>query len=212
MRHLWQNNPALTQLLGLCPLLAVTQTIAQAIGLGLATLFVLLGSSAAVSIVRGYIPEHLRLPAFVMIIASLTTCAMLIMAAMAFTLYQSIALFVQIIVTNCLILSQIESFASRHSLLVTLVDALTTGLGFMLALVLLGGLREIIAYGSIGSGLQLLFGEGASGWQWQLITNYDGLLLAALPPGAFIGLGCLIALKNYLANRYSKVPVPHERQ
>lgn len=203
LRHLWQNNPGLVQLLGLCPLLAVTKTTVQAIGLGLATLFVLTGASTLVSLSRWLIPNHLRLPAFVLIIAALTTCAMLIMQAVAFSLYQTMALFVQIIVTNCLILSRIESYSSHHPVLLSLLDSLMTGLGFLLALVMLGSLRELIAYGTIGSGFELFFGYEPA-WVWKPSENYRGFLLAALPPGAFLGLGLLIALKNYIDQRFAQ--------
>ncbi len=204
LQHLWQNNPALVKLLGLCPLLAVTQTTAQAVGLGLATVFVLVGSSTLASLSRYLIPDHLRLPVFVLIIAGFTTCATLIMQAVAFGIYQTMALFVQIIVTNCLILSRIESYSSRHPVLPVVIDSIMTGLGFMLALVLLGSLREIIAYGTLGSGFGLLFGgENTDGLR--LSESYSGFLLAALPPGAFLGMGLLIALKNMLDKRFHQL-------
>lgn len=202
--HLWRDNPALTRLLGLCPMLAVTQSVVQAVGLGLSTIFVLMGSSLAASLTRKFIPSNVRLPTFVMIIASFTTCATLIMQAYAFTLYQTMALFVQIIVTNCLILSRIEVFSSRHPPLVSLLDSFMTGLGFALALISLGALREVLAYGTLGARLDLLFGPIASDWWIELAPGYEGFLLAALPPGAFLGMGLLIALKNSLSLWHQK--------
>lgn len=209
--HIWRTNPALTQFLGLCPMLAVTQTVAQAIGLGLATLWVMLGAGLAVASVRRLIPANIRLPTFVMIIAAFVTCAMLVMQAFAFSLYQSIALFVQIIVTNCLILARVELFASKNPLWPTFLDSLMTGLGFMLALLLLGALRELLGQGSLGAGLHLLFGPVAA--NWHITGDYQGFLLFLLPPGAFIGMGLLLALKNSLdAVQKTKIEVKQEWQ
>ena len=199
---LWRNNPALVQLLGLCPLLAMSSSVVNALGLGLATLAVLLGSSGSVSLIRGFVPPSARLPAFVMIIASFTTCVTLLMQAYAFELYVIMALFVQIIVTNCAILGRVESFASRQPLLPSLWDALTMGLGFIIALVSLGALRELIGTGVLFADMQLLFGPAARNWSITVLPEYRGFLLAVLPPGAFIGAGLLIAGKQYLDDRF----------
>ncbi len=199
---LWRNNPALVQGLGLCPLLAVTTSAANGLGLGLATLLVLLGSSGSVSLLRRFVPEHVRLPAFVMIIASYTTCAVLLMQAFAFELYQIMALFVQIIVTNCTILGRAESFASRQPLLPSLWDALMMGLGFAAVLVLLGALRELIGAGTLFADMHLLFGPVAQGWALEPLPEYGGFLLALLPPGAFLGMGLLIAGWQWLDDRH----------
>lgn len=201
---IWRNNPALTQFLGLCPMLAVTQTLAQALGLGLATLGVIIGACLSVSAIRYLIPANVRLPAFVIIIAGFVICAMLIMQAFAFNLYQSMALFVQIIVTNCLILGRVELFASKNPLWPTFLDSLMTGLGFILALLLLGALRELIGQGTLGDGLHLLLGPVANDWHIRLPYDYQGFLLFTLPPGAFIGMGLLLALKNKLGSQTHK--------
>ncbi|WP_082856448.1 electron transport complex subunit E [Marinomonas atlantica] len=194
---LWKNNPALVQLLGLCPLLAVTSTVVNAIGLGLATIVVLLGSNIAVSLIRNYVSEAVRLPAFVMIIASFTTCIELIMQAYTYELYQILGIFIPLIVTNCAILGRADAFASRNPVLPSAVDGLMMGLGFMFVLVVLGGMRELIGQATLFSDMHLLFGDMALGWKITFFSDYPNVLFAILPPGAFIGLGLLIAIKNY---------------
>ncbi|QGG79803.1 RnfABCDGE type electron transport complex subunit E [Litorivicinus lipolyticus] len=194
---LWKNNPALVQLLGLCPLLAVSGTVINATGLGLATLFVLMGSNLAVSLIRHHVADHLRLPAFVMIIAAFTTCVELLMQAYAYSLYQVLGLFIPLIVTNCAILGRADGFARKNSPLPALLDGLWMGLGFMAVLVLLGAIRELIGQGTLLDGAQLLFGEGARHWRMEVAPdNYPGVLIAILPPGAFILLGFMIAAKQ----------------
>jgi electron transport complex protein RnfE len=201
---LWGNNPALVQILGLCPLLAVTATVVNAIGLGLATLMVLLGSNVAVSLIRNYVADSVRLPAFVMIIASLVTCAELLMQAFTYELYQILGIFIPLIVTNCAILGRADAFASRNGILPSAVDGLMMGFGFFWVLVLLGGLRELIGLGTLFSNMDLIFGEMASGWEWQVFPNYTDVLFVVLPPGAFIGMGLLIAMKNSIDNGLEK--------
>ncbi|RDL43481.1 electron transport complex subunit RsxE [Marinomonas piezotolerans] len=195
---IWKNNPALVQLLGLCPLLAVTSTVVNAIGLGLATTVVLLGSNIAVSLIRNYVSEAVRLPAFVMIIASFTTCIELIMQAYTYELYQILGIFIPLIVTNCAILGRADAFASRNPVAPSALDGLMMGIGFTMVLVLLGGMRELIGQGTLFSDMQLLFGDMAISWRLEVFSNYPNVLFAVLPPGAFIGLGLLIAIKNYL--------------
>lgn len=194
---LWKNNPALVQLLGLCPLLAVTSTVVNAIGLGLATLVVLVGSNIAVSCIRNYVADAVRLPAFVMIIASFTTCIELIMQAYTYELYQILGIFIPLIVTNCAILGRADAFASRNPVLPSALDGLMMGLGFMFILVVLGAMRELVGQGTLFSDMSLLFGDMAANWKLVVFPNYHEVLFAILPPGAFIGLGLLIALKNY---------------
>ncbi|MCZ2720644.1 electron transport complex subunit E [Marinomonas sp. 15G1-11] len=194
---IWKNNPALVQLLGLCPLLAVTSTVVNAIGLGLATLVVLVGSNMAVSLIRNYVADAVRLPAFVMIIASFTTCIELLMQAYTYELYQILGIFIPLIVTNCAILGRADAFASRNPILPSALDGFMMGLGFMIILVVLGGMRELVGQGTLFSDMSLLFGDIASDWKWVVFSDYNDVLFAILPPGAFIGLGLLIALKNY---------------
>ncbi len=204
---LWTNNPALVQLLGLCPLLAVTGTVVNALGLGLATTLVLLGSNIAVSLIRNYVAESIRLPAFVMIIASLVTCAELLMQAFTYELYEILGIFIPLIVTNCAILGRADAFASKNPLLPAATDGLMMGLGFSLVLILLGGMRELIGQGTLFAGMELLFGEQASSWKIVVIDDYSNFLFAILPPGAFVGMGLIIALKNIIDDRIKRAQV-----
>ena len=208
---LWKNNPALVQLLGLCPLLAVSGTVINAFGLGLATLFVLIGSNLTVSLIRHQVADHLRLPAFVMIIAAFTTCVELLMQAYAYPLYQVLGLFIPLIVTNCAILGRADGFARKNTPAVAAYDGLVMGMGFLLVLVVLGALREILGQGTLLDGAHLLFGDVAKGWTIKVLPDaYPGMLIAILPPGAFILLGFLIAAKqasDIRSQRLSKIDV-----
>lgn len=201
---LWGNNPALVQILGLCPLLAVTATVVNAIGLGLATLMVLLGSNVVVSLIRGYVADSVRLPAFVMIIASLVTCAELLMQAYTYELYEILGIFIPLIVTNCAILGRADGFASRNRVLPSAIDGLMMGFGFFWVLVLLGGLRELFGQGTLFSNMDLIFGSTAANWELQVFPNYTDVLFVVLPPGAFIGMGLLIAMKNAIDTNIRK--------
>ncbi|MBB1440209.1 electron transport complex subunit E [Shewanella sp. SG41-4] len=206
---LWKNNPGLVQLLGLCPLLAVTATITNALGLGVATLLVLIGSNILVSLVRDFVPKEIRIPVFVMIIAALVTCVQLLINAYAYNLYLSLGIFLPLIVTNCVIIGRAEAFASRNSLAHSAFDGLMMGLGFTAVLVVLGASRELLGQGTLFDGADLLLGDWASVLTihvWQVDTPF---LLAMLPPGAFIGMGLLIALKNVIDSRVkAKQPKP----
>ena len=193
---LWTNNPALVQVLGLCPLLAVTSTVVNAVGLGLATLLVLMGSNLAVSVIRNFVSESVRLPAFVMIIASFVTCAELLMQAFTYELYQILGIFIPLIVTNCAILGRADAFASKNAPGPALLDGAMMGLGFLAVLIVLGGLRELIGQGTLFADMHLLLGPMARGWTLEPFANYPDVLFMVLPPGAFVGLGLLIALKN----------------
>ena len=195
---LWNHNAALVQLLGLCPLLAVTGTVVNALGLGLATILVLVGSNISVSLIRNYVTESVRLPAFVMIIASFVTATELLMQAFTYELYQILGIFIPLIVTNCAILGRADAFASKNPVLPSALDGLMMGLGFTAVLLLLGGMREAIGQGTLFSNMHLIFGEGARQWEITLVDNYVDVLFAILPPGAFVGLGLLIALKNVI--------------
>lgn len=194
---LWTNNPALVQLLGLCPLLAVTGSVVNALGLGLATLLVLLGSNISVSLIRHAVSDAVRLPAFVMIIASFTTATELLMQAFTYELYQILGIFIPLIVTNCTILGRADAFASKNGVLASTVDAIMMGLGFLVVLLLLGAARELLGSGTLFAGMDLLLGPVAADWEISVFgQNYPGLLVALLPPGAFIVTGFLIAAKN----------------
>ncbi|UAB71414.1 electron transport complex subunit E [Vibrio sp. SCSIO 43132] len=195
---IWDNNPALVQLLGLCPLLAVSSTVTNALGLGLATLLVQVGSNVAVSLVRDYVPKEVRIPIFVMIIASLVTCVQLLMNAYAYGLYLSLGIFIPLIVTNCIIIGRAEAFASKNSLLPSALDGFWMGMGMMLVLVVLGAMREVIGNGTLFDGADVLLGSWATVLRIEVFQFDNSFLLALLPPGAFIGVGFLIAGKNLI--------------
>ena len=191
---LWRNNPALVQLLGLCPLLAVSHNFATSLSLGLTTLAVLTASNTAVSLFRHWLDEATRLPLQILIIAGFVTLADLILQYHYFELHQRIGLFVALIVTNCTLLGRAELFASRQPVALAALDGLMMGLGFMAVLLVMGCFREILGHGTLFADLHLLIGSPDI-----MIRLMDsGFLLAVLPPGAFLTLGCLIALKNYL--------------
>ena len=201
---LWDNNAGIVQLLGLCPLLAVSTTVVNGLGLGLATMAVLIASNGIVSLFRRVWRREIRIAAFVIIIASLVTAVDLILGAYFFDLHRVLGLFVPLIVTNCAIIGRAESFAARQPLGPALVDGAATGAGFALVLVALGAMREIIGQGTLFADAQMLFGPGAEAMR---IDLFDGFLLAALPPGAFFGLAFLVAAKNAWDQRRAR-PVP----
>jgi len=203
-KGLWTNNPALVQLLGLCPLLAVSGSVVNALGLGLATMMVLTSSNIAVSLIRKTVSDAVRLPAFVMIIASLTTCIELLMQAYTYELYTILGIFIPLIVTNCAILGRADAFASKNPVLPSAIDGFMMGIGFMLVLLTVGAIREILGSGTLFANMHLLFGEFARGWTLTLFYNYPGFLVAILPPGAFIVTGFLIALKNIIDHQQAQ--------
>ncbi len=198
---LWNNNVGLVQLLGLCPLLAVTNTAVNGLGLGLATLFVLVASNVTVSAVRRWVTPEIRIPVFVLVIASAVTAIELLMAAWLYDLYRVLGIFVPLIVTNCAIIGRAESYASRNPVPQAAVDGLAMGAGFTALLVVLGALRELAGHGTLLREAQFLFGTGAAHWKITVWPGDHGLLLAILPPGAFFGLGLLIAIKNVIDAR-----------
>ncbi|MBS7661445.1 electron transport complex subunit E [Pseudomonas lalucatii] len=196
LNGLWKNNPALVQLLGLCPLLGVSNSTVNALGLALASAVVLVCSNTAVSLVRGVVNTAVRLPAFVMIIAALTTCIELLMQAYTYELYQILGIFIPLITTNCVILGRADGFAAKNDPARAAYDGLVMGLGFGVVLVMIGALRELFGTGALLANMHLLFGPLAADWQVTVMPDYPGFLLAILPPGAFIVLGLLIAGKN----------------
>jgi electron transport complex protein RnfE len=200
---LWSNNPGLVQLLGLCPLLAVTSTTVNGLGLGFATTVVLVASNFTVSLIRHLVRPEIRIPVFVLVIASAVTAIELGMKAYFHGLYNVLGIFIPLIVTNCSIIGRAESFASRNGPLRAVADGLAMGLGFTLVLVTLGALREAVGFGTLLRQAQLMFGHGAEWLTVTLVGDYRGFLVATLPPGAFLGLGLLIALKNVIDNRRS---------
>ena len=193
---LWKNNPALVQLLGLCPLLAVSASVVNALGLAAATLFVLISSNLCVSLVRNIVSDTIRLPVFVMIIAAAVTAIELLMQAYTYELYQILGIFLPLITTNCIILGRADAFAAKNPVLPSIYDGFIMGVGFGAVLVVLGAIRELLGTGGLFANMQLLFGETARQWHIVLSADYPALLLAILPPGAFIVTGFLIAGKN----------------
>ncbi len=194
----WTNNSTLVQLLGLCPLLAVSNNVTNALGLGLATLLVLTITNTIISLFRKVIPHDIRIPIYVMIIATAVTTIQLLMNAFAFPVYQSLGIFVPLIVTNCIVIGRAEAFASKNSVAHSAFDGFAMGLGMTLSLVVLGAMREIIGNGTLFDGLDLLLGSWAKSLRMDLLHLDSGLLLAILPPGAFIGLGLILAVKNII--------------
>lgn len=199
-KGLWDNNQALVALLGLCPLLAVSNNSINGLGLGLATLTVLLMSNILVSMIRNFVPSEIRIPVFIAIIAAAVTIIDLLMNAYFFTLHGILGIFIPLIVTNCAILGRAEAFASKNPIDKSIVDAIFIGLGFTAVLVVLGAFREIVGNGTLFDQAWLLFGDMAENWTIHF-DFYHPALLAILPPGAFLGLGLLIALKNYIEQK-----------
>lgn len=209
---LWRSNPGLVQLLGLCPLLAVSNTLINALGLGLATLFTLLITNVLVSVSRAHIDYDIRIPVFVLLIASVVTAIELLMNAWLHELYLILGIFIPLIVTNCMIIGRAESFASRHSVKASAIDALAQGGGFLLVLLALGGIRELLGHGTLLRDAHLMFGEQARNWTLQVINVDHGILLALLPPGAFICLAILLAIKNLIDSALVKRIEPDSTQ
>ena len=201
---LWHQNTGMVVLLGLCPLLAVSGTVINGLGLGLATMLTLMATNLSVSVVRGLLRPEIRIPAFVLIIASVVTALELLMQAWFYDLYRILGIFIPLIVTNCAIIGRAEAFASRNRPLPALVDGFATGLGFCLTLVLLGALRELIGRGTLLTDAGLMFGSVGKHLTLTIIPDHPGFLLAILPPGAFIGLGLIIACRNWLQSRSKK--------
>jgi electron transport complex protein RnfE len=198
-KGLWSNNPALVQLLGLCPLLAVSSSVVNSLGLGLATLLVLTITNSVVSLIRKQVSDAVRLPAFVMIIAAAVTCTELLMKAFTYELYQILGLFIPLIVTNCAVLGRADAFASKNKIVPSAFDGFMMGLGFLLVLVCVGAVRELLGTGHLFADMHLLFGEFAHNWQLNIFgKDYPNVIFALLPPGAFIVVGFLIAGKNII--------------
>jgi Na+-translocating ferredoxin:NAD+ oxidoreductase subunit E len=201
---LWDNNIIFVQALGLCPLLAVTGTASNGLGMGLATTVVLAASGLCIAVLRGIITPQVRIPVFVLIIAVLVTMVDMAMNAWVHDLHKVLGLFIPLIVTNCAILGRAESFASRNQVLPSIMDGLMMGLGFTLALMILGATREIIGSGTLFANASLLLGSWAHHLELVLIPEYKGFLLIILPPGGFLVLGFLLAGKRILDKRLAE--------
>ena len=202
----WRQNTGLVVLLGLCPLLAVTNTVINGLALGLATMLTLMVSNLSVSLMRGLLKPEIRIPAFVLIIASTVTVIELLMHAFFYDLFRILGIFIPLIVTNCAIIGRAEAFASRNAPLPSLLDGFATGLGFCITLVLLGALRELTGRGTLFSSADMLFGNWGQQLTLTIIPEHPGFLLAMLPPGAFFGLALLIACRNAWEARKTRTP------
>ncbi|MBW8329547.1 MAG: electron transport complex subunit E [Thiobacillus sp.] len=208
-----KQNTGLVQLLGLCPLLAISNNVINAVSLGLATTLVMAASSGAVSGVRHFVPNEIRIPVFVLIIAALVTVIDLAMNAYVHPLYLVLGIFIPLITTNCIVLARADAFAAKNRPLHSVVDAIAMGLGLTMVLIVLGAIRELAGQGTLLSGIDLVFGEPAKTFVLHVLPGYQGFLLAILPPGAFIALGLLIAAHNWQKARaerrvHAAAPVP----
>lgn len=206
---IWTNNQSLVALLGLCPLLATTTSATNGLGMGLATTAVLVCSNATVSLIRHLVRPEIRIPVFVLVIASFVTLVELTMQAFFYDLYQVLGLFISLIVVNCMIIGRAEAFASKNRIDRALVDGLAVGLGATLVLTTLGGLREFVGQGTLFHQADLLLGDWAKAISLTLGADFQGALIAILPPGAFIGLGLMIALKNLIDQRAKRRAAAH---
>jgi electron transport complex protein RnfE len=196
---IWKQNSILAQLLGLCPLLAVSTNLVNAVSLGLATILVMMLSNFAISALRALIPYEIRIPVFILIIAALVTVVDLAFDAFLHDLYLVLGIFIPLIVTNCIVLARVEAFAAKNGLRASTLDGLMMGVGFVWVIALLGAVREFVGQGTIFSGIEMIF-PSLSGIQ-VLPADYPGFLVAILPPGAFFVLGLLIAGRNWLDAR-----------
>lgn len=196
---LWKQNPGVVQLLGLCPTLAVTTTAVNGISLGLATALVMAAANGSVSPVRRFVPNEIRVPVFILVIAALVTVIDLSINAFAHPLHKVLGIFIPLIVVNCIVLARVESFAAKNAPVPSILDGFMMGLGLTFVLGLLGAIRELFGRGTVLSGLDLIFATMPK--QLYTIPDYHGFLLAVLPPGAFLGLGMLIAVRNWIEIR-----------
>jgi len=213
--NLWENNVVFAQMLALCPLLAVTSGATNGLGLGLITIAVTVFSSLLISLIRPLLTPQVRIPVFILLIATLVTIADLVMNAWLHELHKVLGLFIPLIVTNCAILGRAESYASKHPWFPAMMDGLATGLGFTFALVVLGGFREIIGSGTLFANASLLLGDSFAVIELAPFPEYKGMLLVVLPSGGFIMLGLLLSgkrlLDSYITTRADKKPVALEQ-
>ena len=201
VQGLWKNNPGLVQILGMCPMMAISNTVVNSLGLALATILTMVVSNGLASVIRHWVRPEVRLPVFVMVVASVVTMIELWMNAYLNTLYHVLGIFLPLIVTNCIVIARVEGFAARNPVLPSLYDGLMMGLGFGLVLVALGVIRELLGFGTLLANAQQLFGPMAANWTIHVLPQQANFLLAILPPGAFMALALLIAMKQAIEQR-----------
>lgn len=204
---LWKQNSGTVQLLGLCPTLAVTTTAVNGMSLGIATAIVMALSNASVSPVRRFVPDEIRIPVFILIIAALVTVIDLSMNAYLQPLHKVLGIFIPLIVTNCIVLARVEAFAAKNPTTPSALDGFMMGFGLALVLTLLGAIREFVGKGTVLSGIDLVLGPEAKSMVLHVLPDYPGFLLAILPPGAFIGLALLIAGHNWVEQRRAAMQI-----
>lgn len=201
VQGLWKNNPGLVQILGMCPMMAISNTVVNSLGLAMATILTMVVSNGLASVIRHWVRPEVRLPVFVMVVASVVTMIELWMNAYLNTLYHVLGIFLPLIVTNCIVIARVEGFAARNPVLPSLYDGLMMGLGFGLVLVALGIIRELLGFGTLLANAQQLFGPMAANWTIHVLPEQAHFLLAILPPGAFMALAILIAIKQAIEQR-----------
>ena len=201
VQGLWKNNPGLVQILGMCPMMAISNTVVNSLGLAMATILTMVVSNGLASVIRHWVRPEVRLPVFVMVVASVVTMIELWMNAYLNTLYHVLGIFLPLIVTNCIVIARVEGFAARNPVLPSLYDGLMMGLGFGLVLVALGIIRELLGFGTVLANAQQLFGPMAANWTIHVLPEQAHFLLAILPPGAFMALALLIAIKQAIEQR-----------
>lgn len=204
---LWKQNPGLVQLLGLCPILAVSTTMVNAVSLGLATILVMAVANLSIASLRNFIPYEIRIPVFILVIASLVTIVDLSFNAWLHELYLVLGIFIPLIVTNCIVLARVEAYAAKNDPVSSTIDGIMMGLGLVWVLAVLGGVRELIGGGTLFSGIDMIF-PSLSAIQ-VFGDDYPNFLIAILPPGAFFALGCLIALFNWINARAARRAPAH---
>ncbi len=188
LKGLWKDNPTFGLVLGMCPTLAVTTNAENGIGMGLATTFVLVFSNLVISLIKGFIPKKIRIPCFIVVIASFVTIIDLVMAGYFYRLHKALGLFIPLIVVNCIILGRAEAFASKNNPLASILDGLGIGLGFTVSLTVLGAIREILGNGTL--------------FNFHILpSSYNPIIVFILPPGAFITLGFLMAIYNRISEK-----------
>lgn len=199
---LWKQNPGLVQLLGLCPILAVSTTMVNAVSLGLATVLVMAVANLSIASLRNFIPYEIRIPVFILVIASLVTMVDLSFNAWLHELYLVLGIFIPLIVTNCIVLARVEAYAAKNDPISSTIDGIMMGFGLVWVLAVLGGVRELIGSGTIFSGIDMVFPSLSAIHVFG--DGYPDFLIAILPPGAFFALGCLIAFFNWINARSAK--------